>query len=150
MPTTNQLIRKGRKGKKVKEKTRALSGNPMVRGSVVKTYVVEPKKPNSAKRKVCRVKLTTGREVSAHIPGEGHTIQEHSIVLVRGGRVKDLPGVRYKVIRGNRDAGPPHSVTAGGDKSDCTRMNARSRFGQKREDMQPPEIKNNQRRRRGR
>lgn len=103
MPTTNQMVRKGRNKKHKKSQTRALNGQPMATGTVLKAYVVKPKKPNSAERKVCRVKLSTGREVSAHIPGEGHNIQEHSRVLVRGGRVKDLPGVRFKVVRGVHD-----------------------------------------------
>ena len=103
MPTTQQLVRKGRKSKVSKEKTPGLKGSPQRRGVCTRVYTVTPKKPNSALRKVCRVRLSTGTEVTAYIPGEGHNLQEHSIVLVRGGRVKDLPGVRYKVIRGALD-----------------------------------------------
>ena len=98
MPTIQQLVRKGRKSKVSKEKTPGLKGSPQRRGVCTRVYTVTPKKPNSALRKVCRVRLSTGTEVTAYIPGEGHNLQEHSIVLVRGGRVKDLPGVRYKVI----------------------------------------------------
>ncbi|WP_035586560.1 30S ribosomal protein S12 [Hippea jasoniae] len=104
MPTINQLVRKGRKQVKAKKKTLALQGCPQRRGVCTRVYTTTPKKPNSALRKVARVKLTTGYEVTAYIPGEGHNLQEHSIVLVRGGRVKDLPGVRYHIIRGALDA----------------------------------------------
>ena len=104
MPTINQLVRKGRKEVKAKKKTLALQGRPQRRGVCTRVYTTTPKKPNSALRKVARVKLTTGYEVTAYIPGEGHNLQEHSIVLVRGGRVKDLPGVRYHIIRGSLDA----------------------------------------------
>ncbi len=104
MPTINQLVRKGRKKVKAKKKTLALQGCPQRRGVCTRVYTTTPKKPNSALRKVARVKLTTGYEVTAYIPGEGHNLQEHSIVLVRGGRVKDLPGVRYHIIRGALDA----------------------------------------------
>ena len=103
MPTTQQLVRKGRKSKVIKEKTPGLKGSPQRRGVCTRVYTVTPKKPNSALRKVCRVRLSTGTEVTAYIPGEGHNLQEHSIVLVRGGRVKDLPGVRYHILRGNLD-----------------------------------------------
>ena len=103
MPTTQQLVRKGRKSKVSKEKTPGLKGAPQRRGVCTRVYTVTPKKPNSALRKVCRVRLSTGTEVTAYIPGEGHNLQEHSIVLVRGGRVKDLPGVRYHILRGNLD-----------------------------------------------
>ena len=103
MPTTQQLVRKGRKSKVMKEKTPGLKGSPQRRGVCTRVYTVTPKKPNSALRKVCRVRLSTGTEVTAYIPGEGHNLQEHSIVLVRGGRVKDLPGVRYHIIRGTLD-----------------------------------------------
>ena len=113
MPTINQLIRKGRSRIKKKTNTPALKGAPQKRGVCTRVYTSTPKKPNSALRKVARVRLTTGVEVTAYIPGEGHNLQEHSIVLVRGGRVKDLPGVRYKVIRGALDAGPfPESEAA--------------------------------------
>jgi len=104
VPTINQLVRKGRKKVKAKKKTLALQGCPQRRGVCTRVYTTTPKKPNSALRKVARVKLTTGYEVTAYIPGEGHNLQEHSIVLVRGGRVKDLPGVRYHIIRGALDA----------------------------------------------
>ena len=104
MPTIQQLVRKGRKPKVVKTKAPALKGNPQQRGVCTRVYTTTPKKPNSALRKVARVKLSNGTEVTAYIPGEGHNLQEHSVVLVRGGRVKDLPGVRYKVVRGTLDA----------------------------------------------
>ncbi len=104
MPTINQLIRKGRKPVKKKTKSPALMGSPQKRGVCVKVYTTTPKKPNSALRKVARVRLTNGYEVTTYIPGEGHNLQEHSIVLVRGGRVKDLPGIRYHIVRGVFDA----------------------------------------------
>ena len=122
VPTINQLVRKGRQSKPAKGKTPALKGSPQRRGVCTRVYTHTPKKPNSALRKVARVRLTTGIEVTAYIPGEGHNLQEHSIVLVRGGRVKDLPGVRYKIIRGSLDAS---GVTA--------RRQARSRYGVKKE-----------------
>ncbi len=103
MPTINQLVRRGRKKKKEKSKAPALKGGPLRRGICVRVYTTTPKKPNSALRKVARVRLTTGAEVSAYIPGIGHNLQEHSAVLVRGGRVKDLPGVRYHIVRGTLD-----------------------------------------------
>ncbi len=103
MPTIQQLIRKGRKHVKGKSKSPALNSSPQKRGVCVRVYTTTPKKPNSAMRKVARVRLTNGKEVNAYIPGEGHNLQEHSIVLIRGGRVKDLPGVRYHVIRGTLD-----------------------------------------------
>ena len=122
MPTIQQLVRQGRRPKPKKERTPGLAGSPQRRGVCTRVYTVTPKKPNSALRKVARVRLTSGMEVTAYIPGEGHNLQEHSIVLVRGGRVKDLPGVRYKVVRGALD-------TAGvGD-----RRQARSRYGAKKE-----------------
>jgi len=122
VPTIQQLVRKGRKDKFRKEKTPALKGAPQRRGVCTRVYTTTPKKPNSALRKVARVRLTSGIEVTAYIPGEGHNLQEHSIVLVRGGRVKDLPGVRYKIIRGTLD-------TSGvGD-----RKQARSRYGAKKD-----------------
>lgn len=104
MVTLNQLIRKGRKRVVRKEKKPALEKCPQKRGSCVRVYTVAPKKPNSALRKVCRVKLTNGFEITAYIQGVGHDLQEHAVVLVKGGRVKDLPGVRYKVVRGTLDA----------------------------------------------
>jgi len=103
MPTIQQLVRKGRRDKIAKVKTAALKGSPQRRGVCTRVYTTTPKKPNSALRKVARVKLTSQVEVTAYIPGEGHNLQEHSMVLVRGGRVKDLPGVRYKIIRGSLD-----------------------------------------------
>jgi len=121
MPTINQLVRKGRKKIEKKKKTPALQENPLRRGVCIRVYTTTPKKPNSALRKVARVRLTNGHEVTAYIPGIGHNLQEHSIVLVRGGRVKDLPGVRYKVIRGTLDA-------AGVD----DRRSGRSRYGAKK------------------
>ncbi len=122
MPTIQQLVRKGRKSKSAKVRTPALKGSPQRRGVCTRVYTHTPKKPNSALRKVARVRLTSGVEVTAYIPGEGHNLQEHSIVLVRGGRVKDLPGVRYKIIRGALDASGVNS-----------RRQARSRYGAKRE-----------------
>ena len=121
MPTINQLIRLGRKRVKKKNPTPALKGNPQKRGVCTRVYTTTPKKPNSALRKVARVRLTNGKEVNAYIPGEGHNLQEHSIVLIEGGRVKDLPGVRYHIVRGTLD-------TAG--VSD--RTTSRSRYGTKR------------------
>ena len=118
MPTVQQLIRRGRRPQPKKIKTLGLAGSPQRRGVCTRVYTVTPKKPNSALRKVCRVRLTSGMEITAYIPGEGHNLQEHSIVLVRGGRVKDLPGIRYKVVRGALDA-------AGVD----GRRQARSRYG---------------------
>ena len=122
MPTIQQLVRKGRQTKPDKSKTPALRGSPQRRGVCTRVYTVTPKKPNSALRKVARVRLTSGVEITAYIPGIGHNLQEHSIVLVRGGRVKDLPGVRYKIVRGALDA------SGVGD-----RRQARSRYGAKRD-----------------
>ena len=121
MPTINQLVRKGREKVKKKSKAPALEGNPQKRGVCVRVYTTTPKKPNSALRKVARVRLSNGFEVTCYIPGIGHNLQEHSIVLVRGGRVKDLPGVRYKIIRGALDAA--------GVKD---RRQSRSKYGTKR------------------
>jgi small subunit ribosomal protein S12 len=104
MPTLNQLVRKGRKTIEKRQKTRALEACPQKRGVCVRVYTTTPKKPNSALRKVARVRLTNGYEVTSYIPGEGHNLQEHSVVLIRGGRVKDLPGVRYHIIRGVMDS----------------------------------------------
>ena len=120
MPTIQQLVRKGRQSKTTKTKTPALKGAPQRRGVCTRVYTNTPKKPNSALRKVARVRLTSGMEITAYIPGEGHNLQEHSIVLVRGGRVRDLPGVRYKIIRGVLD-------TLGV----ADRKQARSRYGAK-------------------
>ncbi len=103
MPTINQLVRKGRKAVSKRNKVPALDKSPQKRGVCTRVYTTTPKKPNSALRKVARVKLTNGQEVSAYIPGEGHNLQEHSVVLIRGGRVKDLPGVRYHILRGTLD-----------------------------------------------
>ena len=104
MPTVNQLVRKGRKSPKAKVKTPALRGAPQKRGVCTRVYTTTPKKPNSALRKVARVRLTNGIEITSYIPGVGHNLQEHSVVLIRGGRVKDLPGVRYHIIRGTLDS----------------------------------------------
>ena len=122
MPTINQLVRKGRQTVVKKSKSPALKSNPFKRGVCTRVYTTTPKKPNSALRKVARVKLTSGIEVTAYIPGEGHNLQEHSMVLVRGGRVKDLPGVRYKIIRGSLDT-----------QGVKNRKQARSRYGAKKE-----------------
>src|SRR4051794_32120141 len=122
VPTISQLVRKGRQDKIGKTKTPALKGSPQRRGVCTRVYTTTPKKPNSALRKVARVRLTSGIEVTAYIPGVGHNLQEHSIVLVRGGRVKDLPGVRYKIIRGSLDT---QGVRG--------RKQARSRYGAKKE-----------------
>ena len=121
MPTINQLIRKGRIRAKKKNASPALKGNPQKRGVCTRVYTTTPKKPNSALRKVARVRLTNGMEVTAYIPGEGHNLQEHSVVLIRGGRVKDLPGVRYHILRGNLDT---QGVTA--------RKQQRSKYGAKK------------------
>lgn len=121
MPTVNQLIRKGRKTKKAKNNVPALQECPQRRGVCTRVYTATPKKPNSALRKVARLRLTNGHEVTAYIPGEGHNLQEHSVVLVRGGRVKDLPGVRYHIVRGNLD-------TTGV----ANRKRGRSKYGAKR------------------
>jgi small subunit ribosomal protein S12 len=121
MPTVNQLIRKGRTSKREKTKTPALQGAPQKRGVCTRVSTMTPKKPNSALRKIARVRLTNGIEVGTYIPGEGHNLQEHSVVLVRGGRVKDLPGYRYKVIRAALDAS---GVT--------DRKQARSKYGAKK------------------
>ena len=120
MPTINQLIRKGREKLRYKSKSPALKANPQKRGVCTRVYTTTPKKPNSALRKVARVRLVNGMEVTTYIPGIGHNLQEHSVVLVRGGRVKDLPGVRYKVIRGTLDASGVSD-----------RKQARSRYGAK-------------------
>jgi small subunit ribosomal protein S12 len=121
MPTINQLVKKRRTKIKNITKSAALAGNPQQRGVCTRVYTVTPKKPNSALRKVCKARLSSGYEVTVYIPGEGHNLQEHSIVLVRGGRVKDLPGVRYHIIRGVLD-------TAGV----ANRKQGRSRYGAKR------------------
>ncbi|HEX6844748.1 MAG TPA: 30S ribosomal protein S12 [Actinomycetota bacterium] len=121
MPTIEQLVRRGRQVRKTKTKAPALKSSPQRRGVCTRVYTMTPKKPNSALRKVARVRLSSGVEVTCYIPGVGHNLQEHSIVLVRGGRVKDLPGVRYKIVRGTLDTG--------GVKG---RQQARSRYGAKK------------------
>ena len=121
MPTINQLVRNARTAMHSRSKTPALKGNPQKRGVCTRVYTTTPKKPNSALRKVCKVRLTGGSEVTCYIPGEGHNLQEHSIVLVRGGRVKDLPGVRYHIVRGVLD-----TIGVEG------RRQARSQYGVKR------------------
>lgn len=121
MPTINQLVRKGREELTYKSKSPALKSSPQRRGVCTRVYTTTPKKPNSALRKVARVKLSNGIEVTAYIPGEGHNLQEHSIVMIRGGRVKDLPGVRYHIIRGTLDTQGVQN-----------RKQARSKYGAKR------------------
>ena len=121
MPTINQLLKKKRVKQKSRDKVPALERYPQKRGVCVKVYTTTPKKPNSALRKVARVRLSNGYEVTAYIPGEGHNLQEHSVVLIRGGRVKDLPGVRYHILRGNLDT---QGVTA--------RKQQRSKYGAKK------------------
>lgn len=121
MPTIQQLVRKGRVSKRAKVKTPALKGSPQRRGVCTRVYTTTPKKPNSALRKVARVRLSSGIEVTAYIPGEGHNLQEHSVVLIRGGRVKDLPGVRYHIVRGSLDL-----------QGVKDRKQARSKYGAKR------------------
>ena len=122
VPTIQQLVRKGRSPKVTKTKAPALKSNPQQRGVCTRVYTTTPKKPNSALRKVARVRLTSGIEVTAYIPGVGHNLQEHSVVLIRGGRVKDLPGVRYHIIRGTLDTSGVRN-----------RKQGRSRYGAKRE-----------------
>ena len=121
MPTIQQLVRQGRSSKFTKSKTPALKGSPQRRGVCTRVYTTTPKKPNSALRKVARVRLVNGFEVTAYIPGEGHNLQEHSIVLIRGGRVKDLPGVRYHIVRGTLDSAGVND-----------RRQSRSKYGAKR------------------
>ncbi|MDX9757689.1 MAG: 30S ribosomal protein S12 [Bacteroidota bacterium] len=121
MPTISQLVRKGRKVVKAKKKAPALDACPQKRGVCTRVYTTTPKKPNSALRKVARIRLSNGQEVTAYIPGEGHNLQEHSIVMIRGGRVKDLPGVRYHIIRGTLDTQGVQS-----------RRQGRSKYGAKR------------------
>src|ERR1043165_8347304 len=121
MPTINQLCKRGRVEQKTKSKSPVLESNPFKKGVCLAVKTMTPKKPNSALRKICRVRLTNGKEVTVYIPGEGHTLQEHSIVLIRGGRVRDLPGVRYQVVRGALD-----TLGVQG------RKQSRSRYGAKR------------------
>jgi small subunit ribosomal protein S12 len=137
MPTINQLVRKGRTKIKAASKSRALHSSPQRRGVCVQVMTRTPKKPNSALRKVAKVRLTNGEEVIAYIPGEGHNLQEHSIVLVRGGRVKDLPGVRYHIVRGTLDslgaAGPSNT-------NKLTRKVSRSKYGVKKPKAAAPKA----------
>ena len=121
MPTINQLVKRGREKQRAKQGAPALRGSPQKRGVCTRVYTQTPKKPNSALRKVARVRLTSGIEVTAYIPGEGHTLQEHSVVLIRGGRVRDLPGVRYHIVRGALDAAGVQG-----------RMQQRSKYGTRR------------------
>ncbi len=121
MPTINQLVRKGRKRLKRKSSAPALTRSPQRRGVCIRVFTATPKKPNSALRKVARVRLTNGYEVTSYIPGEGHNLQEHSVVLIRGGRVKDLPGVRYHIVRGTLDTGGVQN-----------RKKSRSKYGSKK------------------
>jgi len=121
MPTINQLLKRSRVAPKIRNKVPALENCPQKRGVCVKVYTTTPKKPNSALRKVARVRLSNGHEVIAYIPGEGHNLQEHSVVLLRGGRVKDLPGVRYHILRGNLDT-----------QGVSTRKQQRSKYGAKK------------------
>jgi len=125
MPTINQLVRSGREAVRKKSKTPAMQGCPQKRGVCIRVYTTTPKKPNSALRKVARVRLTNGQEVTSYIPGVGHNLQEHSIVMIRGGRVKDLPGVRYHIVRGTLDAS---GVTG--------RKQSRSKYGTKKQKQQ--------------
>ena len=126
MPTIQQLVRKGRQSKPAKGKTPALKGAPQRRGVCTRVYTTTPKKPNSALRKIARVRLTNQMEVTSYIPGEGHNLQEHSLVLIRGGRVKDLPGVRYHIIRGTLDASGVNN-----------RKQGRSKYGTKKNQKAP-------------
>ena len=130
MPTSNQLVRFGRKSKTKKPKAPALQGNPLARGTCVIVKTVTPRKPNSALRKIARVRLTNGNYINAYIPGEGHNLKEHSIVLVRGGKVADLPGVKYHIIRGAYDT-----------EGVKDRKQGRSRYGAKRPSKQGSTIK---------
>ena len=128
MPTINQLVRKGREAVRKKSKTPAMEACPQKRGVCIRVYTTTPKKPNSALRKVARVRLSSGQEVTAYIPGEGHNLQEHSIVLVRGGRVRDLPGVRYHIVRGKLDCSGAEMQ----GKFSHRRGRSRSKYGVKR------------------
>ena len=121
MPTTHQLVRRGREQQTPRKGTRALQGSPQRRGVCTRVSTTTPKKPNSALRKIARVRLTNGQDITAYVPGEGHNLQEHSVVLVRGGRVKDLPGVRYHIVRGSLDL-----------QGVKDRKQARSKYGAKR------------------
>jgi len=127
LATINQLVRKGRSKPKPKSKAPALDANPQLRGTVVRTMALDPKKPNSAKRHCCRVRLSNGKEVNAYVPGRGMNIQEHHSVLIRGGRVPDLPGVRYKVIRGTMDC-----QGVSDEEGNVPRRQSRSKYGVKK------------------
>jgi len=129
MPTINQLIKRGRRQQKKKRKAPALQGAPQRAGVCIKVYVVNPKKPNSAERKVALVRLTTGQRVICYIPGERHNLQEHAHVLVRGGKVKDLPGVKYHIVRGNRDASRGEGPTETSPSVKVYRRQSRSKYG---------------------
>jgi small subunit ribosomal protein S12 len=129
MPTINQLVRKGRKKVRTKTASPALQNCPQKRGVCTRVYTTTPKKPNSALRKVARVRLSNGIEVTTYIPGEGHNLQEHSVVLIRGGRVKDLPGVRYHVVRGALDA---QGAAGPSNTNKANRTKGRSKYGVKR------------------
>jgi small subunit ribosomal protein S12 len=137
-PTVNQLVRHGRTPKKKRSKARALHGAPQLRGVIKRAYIIKPKKPNSAERKVCRVQLSNGEEVTAYIPGQGHQLNEHAIVLIRGGGPKDLPGVKYSVVRawrGGLDPGEAMKrVNCQGDppENPWLRKNKRSKYGAKK------------------
>jgi small subunit ribosomal protein S12 len=133
MPTINQLIRKGRKKIKKHDRTPALRGAPQKKGVCLNVYTVKPKKPNSALRKVARIRLNNRMEVIAFIPGIGHNLQEHSVVLIRGGRVKDLPGVRYHVVRGAKSTDAAGVNDQSGSASDTYRNKSRSKYGTKRQ-----------------
>src|SRR5574342_892746 len=128
MPTINQLVRQGRTAEITKSKVPAMQACPQKRGVCTRVYTTTPKKPNSALRKVCRVRLSNQMEVTSYIPGEGHNLQEHSVVLIRGGRVKDLPGVRYHVVRGTLDAA---GASGPSNTNKATRTQGRSKYGVK-------------------
>jgi len=131
MPTISQLVKKARKKKRKKDKSPALQGAPQRRGVVLRIYIANPKKPNSAERKCARIRLTNGMTVNAYIPGERHNLQEHSVVLIRGGRVKDLPGVRYHVVRGSLDASGAEGPTETAHEAKVYRKQSRSKYGVK-------------------
>ncbi len=132
MPTINQLVRQGRQKQHKKSDAPALAGNPQKRGVCIRVYVTKPKKPNSANRKVARIRLTNGMELTAYIPGEDHNLQEHSVVLVRGGRVKDLPGVKYHVVRGALDCSGVAPMGANPNGPKFVRNQGRSKYGVKK------------------
>ena len=132
MPTINQLVKRGRKVQKKRKKSPALDESPQKSGVCIRVYVSKPKKPNSAERKCARVRLTNGMQVTAYIPGEEHNLQEHSHVLIRGGRVKDLPGVRYHIVRGALDCSPGAGPTSTCTTEKVYRKQARSKYGVKK------------------